>query len=90
MYYLLTTRSQDAHSGSISLLIWHALQIAIQRKLVLDLDGIASPSIYRFLASFGGALDQRIEVEKMTTRYALAQSLRRGLRRPRPATGASL
>ena len=77
MYYLLTTRSQDAHGGSVSLLVWNAIQIAIRRKLVLDLDGIASPTIYRFLASFGGSLEQRIEVEKMTTSYSLAQILRR-------------
>lgn len=79
IYYLLTTRSQNAHGGSISALIWHAMQIAIRRKLVLDLDGIASPSIYRFLASFGGSLDQRLEVEKMTTTYSLAQTLHRNL-----------
>ncbi|SAL86423.1 hypothetical protein AWB74_07697 [Caballeronia arvi] len=77
MYYLLTTRAQTAHSGSISLLIWKAIQIAIQRKLILDLDGIASPTIYRFLSSFGGYLEQRIEAEKISTGYALVQTLHR-------------
>ena len=80
MYYLLTTRSQNAHSGAISLLVWNAIKIAIQRKLVLDLDGIATPTIYRFLASFGGSLDQRLEAEKMTTSYCLARTLHRRLR----------
>ncbi|MFL9960027.1 GNAT family N-acetyltransferase [Paraburkholderia sediminicola] len=89
MYYLLTTRAQEAHSGSISLLIWNAIQIAIQRKLVLDLDGIASPSIYRFLSSFGGSLDQRIEAERMTTTYSLAQTLHRRIL-SRTSNGATL
>lgn len=77
MYYLLTTRAQSAHSGSISLLIWNAIQIAIKRQLILDLDGIASPTIYRFLSSFGGYLDQRLEVERMSTAYSLAKTLHR-------------
>ncbi|MCX5544348.1 GNAT family N-acetyltransferase [Paraburkholderia sp. CNPSo 3076] len=43
MYYLLSSRSQDAHCGSISLLLWTGIGRALERKLTFDFDGFSSP-----------------------------------------------
>jgi lipid II:glycine glycyltransferase (peptidoglycan interpeptide bridge formation enzyme) len=76
MYYLLSSRSKSAHSGSISLLIWTAIQDAIARGVTFDFDGIASSSILQFLSGFGGNLVQRISVERLRPAYIAARQLK--------------
>jgi hypothetical protein len=76
MYYLLSSRSKSAHSGSISLLIWTAIQDAIARGVTFDFDGIASSSILQFLSGFGGNLVQRISVERLRPTYIAARQLK--------------
>ncbi|MEX3955029.1 GNAT family N-acetyltransferase [Trinickia sp. EG282A] len=77
MYYLLSSRAERAHSGAISLLLWTAIQDAIERKLTFDFDGFAGVSGFNFLSGFGGTLRQRLGVERLSTGYALAQTLKR-------------
>lgn len=81
VYYLLSTRTQSAHGGAISLLIWTAIQFAIDQHLVLDLDGFASPACFRFLRAFGGTLEQRLGVERMSAGYSVVRTLKRRLAR---------
>jgi hypothetical protein len=77
MYYLLSSRTLGAHGGSISLLIWTAIQHAIERKLTFDFDGFSSPATFNFLDGFGGVLKQRLGVERLSTMYSLARILKR-------------
>jgi hypothetical protein len=80
VYYLLSSRLSNAHGGAISLLIWHAMRIARERKLVFDFDGISTAGILDFLAGFGGHLVQRFEVEYMRTDYGVLRTMLRGTR----------
>jgi hypothetical protein len=77
MYYLLSSRALAAHGGSISLLIWTAIQHAIERKLTFDFDGFSSPATFNFLDGFGGVLKQRLGVERLSTMYSVARILKR-------------
>ncbi|WP_260858323.1 GNAT family N-acetyltransferase [Paraburkholderia sp. BCC1885] len=77
MYYLLSSRTLGAHGGAISLLIWTAMQHAIERKLTFDFDGFSSPATYSFLDGFGGVLKQRLGVERLSTVYSVARILKR-------------
>jgi hypothetical protein len=79
MYYLLSSRERAAHSGSISLLIWNAMQSALASGLTFDFDGFANPASCHFLAAFGGALHQRIGVERLSTAYSVVRTLKRRL-----------
>jgi hypothetical protein len=76
MYYLLSSRKQSAHNGSISLLLWTAIQDALARGLCFDFDGIASASILSFLSGFGGDLVPRIAVERTKPGYRAAREIR--------------
>ncbi|MDE1184256.1 GNAT family N-acetyltransferase [Paraburkholderia sp.] len=77
MHYLLSTRAHDAHGGSISLLLWTAIQRSLERKLTFDFDGFSSPSTFNFLKGFGGTLTQRLGVERLSTTYSVARILKR-------------
>jgi hypothetical protein len=80
VYYLLSSRQADAHSGAISLLIWNGMRIARERNLIFDFDGISTAGILEFLAGFGGHLVQRFEVERMRTDYGVLRTILRGTR----------
>ncbi|SDC90336.1 GNAT family N-acetyltransferase [Paraburkholderia lycopersici] len=77
MYYLLSSRAQDAHCGSISLLLWTAIGRALERRLTFDFDGFSSPSTFSFLSGFGATLTQRLGVERLGTVYLLTRTLKR-------------
>ncbi|MEM5451577.1 MULTISPECIES: GNAT family N-acetyltransferase [Paraburkholderia] len=77
MYYLLSSRAQDAHSGSISLLLWSGIGRALERRLTFDFDGFSSPSTFNFLNGFGATLTQRLGVERHGTVYLLMRTLKR-------------
>jgi Acetyltransferase (GNAT) domain len=79
MHYLLSSRAQTAHSGSISLLIWAAMQSAIDQQLTFDFDGFANPNAFHFLSRFGGTLKQRLGVERISTTYSVVRTLKRHL-----------
>jgi hypothetical protein len=70
MYYLMSTRSPDeGDSGAVNLLLWAAIQRAHKRSLMLDLDGVATKGMARFLAGFGGLEYPRSIVEKSNLLY---------------------
>jgi lipid II:glycine glycyltransferase (peptidoglycan interpeptide bridge formation enzyme) len=60
-YYLLTTRTPDAHYGAVSLVIWEAIQDAAQRGLIFDFYGS-----FAFLLGFGGVLCPRYVVSRVS------------------------
>jgi hypothetical protein len=78
IYYLLSSRSERTHAGSISLLLWTAIRVAREQDKVFDFDGIGSPGILKFLSGFGGTLVQRLEVERLRADYAALRAVRRG------------
>jgi hypothetical protein len=80
VYYLLSSRRANAHSGAISLLIWNGMRAARERNLIFDFDGISTAGILEFLAGFGGHLVQRFEVERMRTDYGVLRTILRGTR----------
>jgi hypothetical protein len=60
MHFLLQTRDpKTAVTGSVECLIWHAIEIAAQRSLVLDLDGIPNEKTAHRLLPFGGEVRLR-------------------------------
>jgi hypothetical protein len=81
MYYLLSSRAQASPGGAISLLVWSAIQEAIGRNLTFDFDGFSGAATYDFLSGFGGTLQQRLGVERLSTMYSVARTLKRGASR---------
>jgi len=78
LYYLLTTRSAQARPGCVALLLWRAIQIAHERGLTFDFDGIPEriPQILTFLSGFGGTPEQRLTVERCRFDYAAMRTIR--------------
>ena len=76
-YYLLSSRSTDAHSGAISVLIWAAIQDAMRRKLTFDFDGIPNANTFRFLSGFNPTLKSRLVVERQKPLWSMAKAVRR-------------
>jgi hypothetical protein len=71
-YHLLSARiATSAMSGASSLLIWEAIQLACQRELAFDLDGVSSHGLLRFLSGFGATLTPRLRVRRVSTQYRL-------------------
>jgi Acetyltransferase (GNAT) domain len=80
MYYLLSTRAKDdSDNGSVSLLIWSAIQRAHDRGVKFDLDGVTTSGIARFLSGFGGRLEARTIVRRSTRAFATMQYAKRKL-----------
>ncbi len=85
MYYLLTTRAPNANdNGSVSLLIWSAMQRAHDLGLTFDLDGVTTPGIARFLSGFGGAPRMRLVITGGRWRFNMLQSVKTILSFGRP------
>ncbi len=76
-YFLLSSRLPDSHSGSISLLVWAAIEDAMRCGLTFDFDGIPSPATFRFLTGFNASLRQRLAVERSTVVCSVARAFRR-------------
>jgi hypothetical protein len=74
MYYLLSTRMPEAaDSGSVSLLVWAALQRAHAKGLTFDLDGIATKGTAQFLSGFSGEIGTRLVVQRSSSLFGAAQ-----------------
>jgi lipid II:glycine glycyltransferase (peptidoglycan interpeptide bridge formation enzyme) len=76
MYFLLSARRADAHSGAVSLLLWHAMREAQSRGIAMDFDGVISTGTYRFLSGFGGRLAHRHVAEKFNPLYHALDRIR--------------
>ncbi len=59
-YYFMTTRRVDTHGGTISLLVWEAIQDAARRGLIFDFDGLGNQESILFFTEFGGILSRAI------------------------------
>jgi hypothetical protein len=85
MYYLLTTRAPDVKdNGSVSLLIWSAMQRAHKLGLTFDLDGVTTAGTARFLSGFGGTPRMRHVIVAGRPLYNIVQSVKTILHRGRP------
>ena len=74
MYYLLSTRTPEAaHSGSVSLLVWAAIQRAHAKGLTFDLDGVTTKGTAQFLSGFGGEIATRLVVQRSAALFGAAQ-----------------
>jgi hypothetical protein len=85
MYYLLTTHAPDVKdNGSVSLLVWSAMQRAHDLGLTFDLDGVTTAGISRFLSGFGGAPRIRLVITAGRPLYNLVQRVKTILHCGRP------
>jgi len=85
MYYLLTTRAPgEKDNGSVSLLIWSAMQRAHDLGLTFDLDGVTTAGTARFLSGFGGAPRMRHVITGERSFYNIVQSVKTILHFGRP------
>jgi hypothetical protein len=76
MYFLLSARKVDAHSGAVSLLLWNAMQEAQRRGIDFDFDGVTSTGTYKFLSGFGGVLARRHVAERFNPFYHALDRIR--------------
>ena len=58
-YYLMSTRTIDAHRGATSLLLWEAISDAMQKGILFDFDGIVDEGGARLAANFSGTVAPR-------------------------------
>lgn len=58
-YYLMSTRTESAHRGATSLLLWEAISEAMRRGLIFDFDGITSEGGARLAANFTSTVTPR-------------------------------
>jgi Acetyltransferase (GNAT) domain len=76
-YYLMSTRTLNSKNGTISLLIWDAIQHASENGLSFDVDGVDSGKNMLLLSGFGGQTRPRYYVHRTTMMFQLAQYLKR-------------
>lgn len=77
-YYLMTIRRLDSDNGAISLLIWHAIRHASQKRIVFDLDGYCSPGDTQFFTRFGGVLKPLYCLHKGSILFRIASKSFKG------------
>lgn len=71
-YFWMSARDPASRLGSaISLLIWNAISWSIDRHLVFDMDGYASPSAGIFYGKFGLIPTQRTHIRWASDTYKL-------------------
>ena len=58
-YYLMSTRTNTAHRGATSLVLWEAISEAMRRGLIFDFDGIISEGSARLAANFAPTVAPR-------------------------------
>lgn len=75
-YYLLSTRDPHAHNGAVSLLLWEAIQLTIEKGLVFDFDGFAGDTGLSFLTGFGGTVKPRFVVRRTRPWYAALRAVK--------------
>ncbi len=80
-YYLLSTRTKDAHNGAVSLLVWEAVQDIAARGLIFDFEGVATSGSALFFNGFGGAITPRYVVSRYTLGHRIAGRLGNPFRR---------
>ncbi len=79
-YYFMSTRSDDAPGGAVSVLIWEAIQHAAAKGLIFDMYGVhvvgnSLPNIH-LVTGFGGALKTRLTVRKSSRIAQIGRDLK--------------
>jgi len=76
MYYLLNARAPEPDSsGAIKLLIWEALKLASEKKVIFDFDGFSRPEAATILTGYGGTVENRIAINKMPALMQFAKAV---------------
>jgi Acetyltransferase (GNAT) domain len=83
VYYLMTSRSADAHDGAVSLLLWQAIKEANHRGLTFDFDGFSNNESVAFFAGFGGRLAPRYKATRTSALGRLVWEAREARRATR-------
>ncbi len=82
IYYILATRNKEvADYGVVSLIIWRLVTEAHNRGLTLDLDGVISEPVLKFLMGFGSTVVPRLTVKRCPRRFEILMALRNLARR---------
>lgn len=69
-YYLVTTRTPDAHSGVVSRLIWEAIRESAAHGRIFDFDGVGTNGSVLFYTAFGGEVRPRYCIQRSTPIYS--------------------
>jgi len=75
-YYFMSTRTDGAHHGAISLLAWEGMKDAAALGLIFDLDGVYNAKSVLFFTEFGGVVQPRYIVTRATGAGGLALAAR--------------
>jgi hypothetical protein len=83
-YYFMSTRTDDAPNGAVSMLIWESIKHAAENNLIFDMDGIQvvgarSPN-FLLLTGFGGSIKPRYIVKRSDPDIQIALELRHWFR----------
>ena len=70
VYNLLSGRKKEAERGVVPLLLWTAIQQAIDQKKTFDFEGSSIENIEVFYRSFGGTLTPFLHVFKSRNRFS--------------------
>ncbi|MDR5798568.1 GNAT family N-acetyltransferase [Caballeronia sp. LZ001] len=73
-YYILSSRTQNAHGGAISVLVWEAIKNAAERNLTFDFDGIPNENTFKFLSGFRPTLKPRLVIERHSPIWSAAKA----------------
>jgi len=73
MYYLLTTRTKDAHKGTTNLLVEEAVSDAARMGLIFDFGGVSSKGSAKTANNFGATFVPRYIVTKDSAAMSLYQ-----------------
>ncbi len=87
-YYLLSTRSQTAGNGAVSLLLWEAICEVSGRGLIFDFEGVVTSGSAFFFNGFGGEVAPRYVVSRFHLAHKLADRFAKTFRRDHVVTWA--
>ena len=74
-YYMMTTRKLTSDSGTVSALVWQAMQDAAQRQLIFDFGGLTAARSVLFFAAFGGSVSPRYVATKASLPVRVGREL---------------
>ncbi len=81
-YFLISARGPSTYRGSLTLLVWEAMQHAAERNLIFDMDGVSSDESVSFFSGFGATVVPRYIVTRETRLMRIARSVRHAFKKP--------
>ena len=76
MYYLVGASDPHASGGAMSVILWHAIQLAASQRLMFDFEGSMIPTVEKFFRGFGGRLEPYSHITDTSRRLAVALAVR--------------